>query len=32
MDYKTHIMRVINYIENNLENNIKLSDWHRHSR
>ena len=23
MDYKTHIMRAINYIENNLKNNIK---------
>jgi len=29
MDYKTHIMRAINYIENNLKNNIKLSDCAR---
>lgn len=29
MDYKTHIMRAINYIENNLKNEIKLSDCAR---
>jgi len=29
MDYKTHIMRAINYIENNLKNEIKLSDCDR---
>jgi len=29
MDYKTHIMRVIDYIESNLKNEIKLSDCAR---
>ena len=29
MDYKTHVMRAINYIENNLKNEIMLADCAR---
>lgn len=29
MDYKTHVMRAINYIENNLKNEIMLTDCAR---
>lgn len=29
MDYKTHVMRAINYIENNLKNEIKIADCAR---
>ena len=31
MDYKTHIMQAINFIEDNLKNDIKISDCARTS-